>query len=82
MLRKEGLIKCCVLPPQKLYHSVLPCRCNDRLLFCLCKTCPSEQNGDGECAHETVAEMALIGTWVIDKVRLAVQKGYEVIVIF
>ena len=62
MLRKEGLIKCCVLPPQKLYHSVLPCRCNDRLLFCLCKTCPSEQNGDGECAHETVAERVLIGT--------------------
>jgi len=31
MLWKEGLIKFCVLPPQKLYHPVLPFRCNDRL---------------------------------------------------
>jgi len=82
MLRKEGLIKWCVLPPQKLYHLVLPFRCNDRLLFCLCKSCATEHNEDGKCAHETVAERALIGTWVIDEFRLAVQKGYEVIEIF
>ena len=31
MLRKEGLVKCCVLPPQKLYHQVLQLRCNDRV---------------------------------------------------
>jgi len=82
MLRKEGLIKCCVLPPQSLYYPVLTFRCNDRLLFCLCKSCANERNSDGECADETVAEWALIGTWVIDKVRLAVQKSYEVIEIF
>jgi len=82
MLRKEGLIKCCVLPPQKLYHPVLGFRCNDRLLFYLCKSCATEKNWDGECAHETVAESALTGTWVVDEVRLAVQKGYEVIEIF
>ena len=81
MLRK-GLIKCCVLPPQKLYHPVLPFRYNDKLLFCLCKSCATEHNWDGECAHETVAERALVGTWVIDEVRLAVQKGYEIIEIF
>jgi len=51
-------------------------------LFCLCKSCATEKNGNGEYAHETVAERALIGTWVIDEVRLAVQKGYEVIEIF
>jgi len=38
--------------------------------------------GYGECAHETVDERDLIGTWVIDEVRLAVQKVYEVIEIF
>ena len=36
MLRKEGFLKCCVLPPQNLYHPVLQFRSNDRLLFCLC----------------------------------------------
>jgi len=34
---------------------------------------------ENECAHETIAERALTGTWVIDAVRLAVQKSYEVI---
>ena len=61
---------------------MLPFRCNDRLLFCLSKSCATERNSDGECEHETVAERALIGTWVIDEVRLAVQKSYEVIEIF
>jgi hypothetical protein len=25
-LRKEGLIKCSIFPPERLYHPVLPCR--------------------------------------------------------
>jgi len=62
MLRKDGLIKCCVLPPQILYHPVLQFRCNDRPFFCLCKSCATEHNADSECAHETVAERALNGT--------------------
>jgi len=82
MLQKEESIKCCVLPPQRLYQSLLPFRCNDRLLFCLCKSCATEYNRDGECAHETVSERDLIGKWVIDEVRLAVQKTYEVMGIF
>jgi len=61
---------------------VLLFRCNDRLFFSLCKSCATEHNADGECAHETVPERALIGSWVIDEVRLAVQKIYEVIEIF
>jgi hypothetical protein len=31
-----------------------------------------------ECAHTQVRERALTGTWVMDEVRLAVQKGYKV----
>jgi hypothetical protein len=41
-----------------------------------------EQNFRGECPHETVAERALTGTWVIDEVRMAVQKGYNVVEIY
>jgi len=61
---------------------VLQFHCNDRLLFCLCSSWATEHNGDGECAHETVAERAHIGTWVIDEVRLAVKMTYEVIEIY
>jgi len=37
---------------------------------------------DGEGDHETVAQRALIGTWIIDEVSLAMQNGYEFIEIF
>ena len=79
MLRKEGLIKVCIPPPLKIYHSVLPCRCNGSVMFCLCRSCDIECNTDGECAHETVAEMTLTGTWVIKENMLDMQKGYEVV---
>ena len=61
---------------------MLPFRCNNKLLFFLCKSCAIEQNFEDECSHETVADRALTGTWVIDEVRMAVQKGYDVIEIF
>jgi len=48
-------------------------------MFSLCRSCATECKTDGECAHETVAERALTGTWVIDEVRRAVQKGYEIV---
>ena len=28
-LRMDGLIKCTIVPPQKLFHPVLPYRCNN-----------------------------------------------------
>ena len=81
-LQKEGLVKCLVLPPKRLYHPVLPYRCNNKLLFCLYKTCAIQHNTDNECTNETVAERAFAGTWVIDEVRMAVQKGYVVVKIY
>jgi hypothetical protein len=36
-------------------------------------------NRETDCSHESVAERALVGTWVLDEVRLAVEKGYRVI---
>ena len=82
ILRKKGLIKCCVLPPQKMYHPVIPFRCNDRLFLCPCNSSGTEHNEDRDCANEKVSDRILIGTWVIDEVRLAVQKSYVVIEIF
>ena len=41
-------------------------RCNNKLLFCLCKSCAIEQNTEKECRHKTVTERAFTGTWVID----------------
>jgi hypothetical protein len=46
-LNMEGLMKCTIVPPEKLYHPVLPFRYNKKLLFCLCRTCVSEQNTSG-----------------------------------
>src|SRR3569832_646128 len=37
--RYVGLIKCVVLPPRKLFHSVLPFRCDGKLTFPLCQMC-------------------------------------------
>jgi len=34
ILWKEGLIKCTVLPPKRLYHPVLQFRCSYKILFC------------------------------------------------
>jgi hypothetical protein len=53
MLKKERLIKCCVMPPKKLFHPVLPYRFNQKLLFCLCRTC-AEFNMATECTHTEV----------------------------
>jgi hypothetical protein len=79
MLRKEGSVKCSILLPRHLYHPVLPFRCSNKLLFYLCKTCAIDLNRETDCSHESVAERALVVTWVLDEVRLAVGKGYRVI---
>jgi hypothetical protein len=79
MLSKEGIIKCTVLPPKRLYHLVLPYRCNNKLLFCLCRTCDVECNFSAECAHDTTAKGSITSTWILYEVRLAIQKGYQVL---
>jgi len=71
-------MKCSIVPPKRLYHPVLPFRYNKKLLFCLCRSCVVEQNMRGECRHDRDKERALTGTWVIDEIRLAVEKGYRI----
>jgi hypothetical protein len=31
-----------------------------------------------QCTNDTVDERAVVGTWVLDEVRLAAQKGYQI----
>lgn len=76
----EGLVKCKVLPPRDLFHPVLPCRNNKKLLFHLCKTCAETKNQD-KCNH-TNEERSFVGTWVTDEVKIAVKKGYKVVKIY
>jgi hypothetical protein len=35
-----------------------------------------------KCTHTEVKERALTGTWVLDEVRLAVQKGFKVLQVY
>jgi len=77
-LRMEGLILCTIVPPQKLYLPVLPFTCNKKLMFCLYRTC-GQTSCTGECPHTEDSERALKGTWVMDEVRLAVEKGYRIL---
>jgi len=78
-LKMEGLMKCKIVPPADLYHPVLPYRYDKNLLFCLCRTCVQEHNAKSEYQHRSNAERCLEGTWVIDEVRLAVDKGYKIL---
>ena len=76
----EGLIKCKVLPPRKLYAPVLPAKCNGKLIFGLCRTC-SESYQSTPCKH-CENERAFIGTWVTDEIKVAVAQGYEIVKIY
>ena len=81
-LQMDGLIKCSIVPPKSLYHPVLTYRRKKKLLFCLCRSCVLEQNITRECQHTSDVERALTGTWVIDEIRLAVEKGYRILEIY
>lgn len=76
-LNAEGLLKCVILPPQQLYHPVLPARMHDKLMFVLCHKCGEELN-TGDCLHSE-EERALTGTWTMQEIRKAVEKGYRII---
>jgi hypothetical protein len=71
----EGIIKCKVLPPRRLYHPVLPARFNGKLVFALCRTCAEMQLAD--CNHSD-NERAITGAWVTLELYKAMDLGYEV----
>ncbi|XP_031355210.1 uncharacterized protein LOC116179552 [Photinus pyralis] len=72
----EGIMKCTVLPPQHLYHPVLPYRCHGKLMFPLCRTCCETMEQD-ECEHSE-EERRFSGTYVADELRKAISLGYVV----
>lgn len=76
----EGEIKCKILPPINLHHPVLPMKMNDKLMFVLCRSCGQTMN-QATCNHST-EDRALIGTWVVDEVIKAMEKGYEVLEVY
>jgi len=49
------------------------------ILFCLCRSCVQERNTTIESQHLSDAERCLEGTWVIDEVRLAVDREYKIL---
>ena len=73
------MIKCKILPPKNLYHPVLPqkiqCGQSTKLLFPLCRTCA--ENKIQEC-HHNETERELIGTWCLNEMHKALEKGYEI----
>ena len=70
----EGLIKYLIVPPERLYHPALPFRCIKNLMSCLCRTCVVTSSSE-ECVHILDEDQDLTGTWVMDEVRFAVEKG-------
>lgn len=76
----EGLIKCRVIPPRRLYHPVLPYRTETALMFPLCRICAENQQQD-PCQHN-ISERALTGTWVTAELFKALDHGYKIDKIF
>ncbi|KAJ8909931.1 hypothetical protein NQ315_005650 [Exocentrus adspersus] len=72
----EDLIKCKILPPQP----VLPTKMNDKLMFVLCRTCGEDMN-PGSCRHDE-EERALVGTWVMDELKKALEMGYQLLKVY
>ncbi|XP_055390586.1 uncharacterized protein LOC129619368 [Condylostylus longicornis] len=77
----DGILKCKILPPTNLLHPVLLLKQNNKLMFSLCRSC-SEEKWLKECCPHSDEERALIGTWVIDEVVKAIQKGYKMLEIY
>ena len=71
-----GLIFCRILPPKDLKFPVLPIRQHGRLMFVLCDKCGLELN-QADCEHND-EDRCLVGTWVTEEVKKAVELGYQV----
>ncbi|MCG8079176.1 MAG: hypothetical protein JAY75_23495, partial [Candidatus Thiodiazotropha taylori] len=73
-----GLIKCKVLPPRNLYHPVLPYKCNNKLLFPLCRTCAEKSDNSQLCQHTRPEDREFVGTWVSIELFEALERGYQI----
>ena len=79
-----GLAKVDILPPNHLYHPVLPYRCGGKLVMPLCCTCVEEEmpesflNRSYECSH-TAEQRMLRGTWCTPELFKAVELRYTIV---
>lgn len=74
-----GLIQCLAIPRRGLYLTVLSYRCQNKLMFPLCRTCALLMQQS--LCHHTDDERALTGTWVSEDVKLAKSKGYRITIV-
>jgi hypothetical protein len=70
-----GIIKCTILPPQKLHIPVLPTKINGKLVFTLCNKCACETLE--RCTHSE-RERAITYTWCTPEIQKALEKGYSI----
>ena len=75
-----GFVKCKTRPPDNLYHPVLPCKINNKLMFPLCGKCASCNNQDF-CNHNE-NEKSFIGTWTTIELMKALNKGYRILKLY
>ena len=71
-----GIAKVKVLPPQQLYHPVLPYTSGGKLKFPLCRTCADNETHPCHCSED---KRALVGTWCTPELSKAVEKGYKIL---
>ena len=78
----EGIANIRILPPNDLFHPVLPSRlANGKLVFTLCRSCASELNVKTPCEH-SVRERSLTGVYCTPEIELALEKGYKILKVF
>ena len=79
-----GLVCVDILPPERLFHPILPVRSGGKLTFPLCASCVKEEQGkpllerSNMCGHST-QQRALRGTWCTPELHKAVEKGYKIL---
>ena len=75
----EGIIKCKVLPPDHLFHPILPVHCDGKMMFPLCMKCAKDISD--KCSHSK-EERSLVGTWVTFELFKALDCGYRLLFVY
>ena len=79
-----GVAKVDVLAPEKLFHTILPMKLASKCMFTLCAACARDQlnrpwHQRTNLCHHTDEERMMTGTWCTEELKLAEQKGYQVL---
>lgn len=80
-LSREGIAKCCVLPPQNCWNPFLSYKVftslkSYEIIYGNCKSCMDSRLE--ECEHEE-KDRVFFGTWTFPELRQAVKVGYKII---